>query len=296
MNFRYSSILSLVLILGAFCSTGNADNSAGTTGRFRDGTAYRTDSAGNKLADYVAELEVTNAELRRQLTVAEGQAGGKALNGFPAPACPVCQYTQTSVSQAVNLAVTEERTRCDQQLRTISIENRNTAATNCEQQAERRIAETQTELNKKLSRLEEENQAISQQLIDTQDRLALAEKRDLQRASLKPSLNSAPIAASAATARTEPTSKKSFSAELATIQNLITSRKSLLDSLRAKRPNITLSPQNLVTKEGTSLDMLRSQIASGGGAKSEAKINQDLAEIQAILRDDITVLSRLVNG
>jgi hypothetical protein len=289
-----------------FCAASLADDSAPLVkGRLRDGTAYRTDSAGNKLSDYIAELEVTNAELRRQLTVAEEQCSERSTPpaadtlapapSFPPTKCPVCPFTEASIQDAVTTAVSNERTMCDHRLKIVSTETASGAAVACEQRAERRLSETQTDLNNKLAKLEEDNQALSQQLIDTQDRLAMAERREQQRASLTPPpvIATNTIRTSSAVGTTNL--KQAFASDLGAIQNLIISRKSLLDTLRKKRPNISLSPQNLVTKDGTSLDSIRSQIANNAGA-NEMKLHQDLSEIQAILNDDIAVLTRLVNS
>lgn len=326
----------LALILGAatlgVTSVSIAEDIAPTRGRLRDGTAYRTDTAGNKLSDYIAELEVTNAELRRQLTVAEEQAAGKpaaaavptlpsTTSSFSQTKCPVCPYTEASVTGAVKTAVANEKQICEHRLKSAAIEGSSTAnlaassaAANCEQQAEQRLTktqreldqrltDTQRELNQQIAKLKDENQALSQQLMDTQDQLASVEKAAergvQQRASLASAATvtaeSSPIAASSGRAGSTNL-KQAFASELATTQNLIMTRKSLLDTLRSKRPSISLSPQSLVAKDGTSLDSVRSQIASNSATTSEEKLARDLKEIQTVLKDDISVLSRLINN
>lgn len=319
---------ALVLILGAatlgvstLYSVSMADDSTPTRGRLRDGTAYRMDSAGNKLSDYIAELEVTNAELRRQLTAAEEQAAGRqgvaavptpssAVASLPETKCPVCPYTEASVASAVKTAVTNEKQICEHRLKSAAIEGSSTAslaassaAASCEQRAEQRLTDTQRELSQQIAKLKDENQALSQQLMDTQDQLAsvekAAERREEQRASLASEATTlaetSPIVASSGRAGSTNL-KQAFAAELATTQNLIMTRKSLLDTLRSKRPSISLSPQSLVAKDGTSLDSVRSQIASNSATANEAKLARDLKEIQTVLKDDISVLSRLISN
>jgi chromosome segregation ATPase len=84
--------VSLLLIVFAVLSPAMAIAEDNTRGRLPDGRAYRIDKEGYRLVDQVAELEVTNDDLERQLRVLEDElrqlkrgagASAVAANGEP---------------------------------------------------------------------------------------------------------------------------------------------------------------------------------------------------------------------
>lgn len=108
-----------------------------------------------------------------------------------------------------------------------------------------------------------------------------------QRASLAP----APTASSPIQA----VDSKNISNQLAMIQNLISNRKHLLDSHKARGGGVSVTVQPLVAKNGQSLDQLRSLAARLGSQEEAIAVSKSIAEISAKLNEDIALLTRLAN-
>ncbi|MFN8390554.1 MAG: hypothetical protein U0136_09715 [Bdellovibrionota bacterium] len=76
---RFPHALTNLLLAGVslhFCAAGAAAQPSAQHGRSPDGRAYRIEN-GMKLTDYIAELEVANDDLRRQLDAAEQELADK---------------------------------------------------------------------------------------------------------------------------------------------------------------------------------------------------------------------------
>lgn len=109
------------------------------------------------------------------------------------------------------------------------------------------------------------------------------------------SLAAAPIAMSAGTSAVKPVDATNISKQLAAIQNLISNRKHLLDAHKARGGGVSVNVQPLVAKNGQSLDQLRS-ISGRLSSQEEAKaVSKSIAEITAMLNEDIALLTRLAN-
>ncbi len=97
---RPSSTLPKLFPAALFCaallsaSPSLADSGTVKRGRSADGRAYRIDSEGLKMSDYIAELEVTVDDLKRQLIAAEDELAAKnARGGAPAAATKIQETT-----------------------------------------------------------------------------------------------------------------------------------------------------------------------------------------------------------
>ena len=91
------------------------------------------------------------------------------------------------------------------------------------------------------------------------------------------------------------TAKRELNQKLSHIQNLILKRKSLLDTSKQRRSNVSVSIQVLETKQGTSLDTLRSRVAKLNASSDVDGISKGLDAIVGLLDEDISVLSRLAS-
>ena len=78
---RLVAVLPAALFCGVLLSaeSGVADSGTVKRGRSADGRAYRVDATGVRMTDYIAELEVTVDDLKRQLVAAEDELAAKSL-------------------------------------------------------------------------------------------------------------------------------------------------------------------------------------------------------------------------
>lgn len=94
-----------------------ADSGTVKRGRTADGRAYRVDSTGLKMSDYIAELEVTVDDLKRQLIAAEDELAAKnAKGGASAPTGAVHETTiagSATPRQAALPPAAQVQTECE---------------------------------------------------------------------------------------------------------------------------------------------------------------------------------------
>lgn len=287
-------------------------------GRFTDGQAYRIDAGGFQIVDQMAEMEVTIAELKGQVAELERALNSKSpgqraslpnVAAAPVKICPPAAkcdcVSQDSTIQAQLTALETERLKQSERL----------LAKQADEESER--AQLATELENKdvkIAKLEKALESKSEQIVQlasdrdslknslgsTQDQVALLKQQTLQEARQERGrlLEETPRAkkleiqpASAATSGTAPVDASELRERLASIQKLIGRRKDLADSIRSSGRGVGIQMQPLVASDGNSLDRLRVAAQSGSPV-----VLKGIREIESILNDDVTLLSRLRNG
>ena len=286
-------------------------------GRLSDGRAYRVDENGYQLIDHIAELEVGNDELRRQVATLEAELDDK---GAPAPKAaasgdvPNCNELVSSLYLKISKL---ERQNTDP--------SRLPPAQVCDYESAQNPLWKQIQaLEQKLSAaapqaaecnfqspqnpLFEQVQALKQQVAERDSRIAkLNETSETsnQRARLESPVAARGSETAAAEESTSPENgtngpesiriaKRELQGKLKEIEQLITARKSAYDRLKDQHATVTVSISPLRTTSGVSLDTYRTRIGSFGPRSDREEIGRGLDEITALLKEDLNVLQRLL--
>lgn len=182
-------------------------------------------------------------------------------------------------------------------------------AESAERSAERVTALEATlgERERKLAAVGEELARVSQELEETRAKLASsggpvqhARSSEAQPVYSRSANARAAIASEAERSESQPTmtavqltsAKRELQGRLQEIQKLIHQRKELLDSAKARRREVSVKVQPLVSKDGQSLDALRVR-ANKLGAQDVEPTTKGIEDIRAVLHQDIALLKRL---
>jgi hypothetical protein len=103
-------------------------------------------------------------------------------------------------------------------------------------------------------------------------------------------LSAAPSSSSSAR-----TTQVGLKQSLAEIDKLILKRKDLIDSLKGSKKGVSVRAQPLVSSAGDSLDTLRLKVSSLS-ANDAASVESGIADIRALLHEDISLMKRLTGG
>lgn len=196
----------LILFALAYMHDAQADDSRG---RLPDGRAFRTDNEGNQLVDYIAELELSVDNLKRQVSgleydlqqkqaVIDSNGSGCSLpklketdlikappSAQPAPvkaiSCPACNCTG-EIAEARTEAMNEARTRTEEAVRQAKAEAALQASNGSSEliKVRQELAQTRSDLERKQS-----------QLIQLQSQLSRGSEAQKQLASVQSSISDA---------------------------------------------------------------------------------------------------------
>lgn len=323
---RTASTLAAFILL--FSGSAAAQQSE-QRGRTANGKAYRIEN-GMRLTDHLAELEVSNEELKRQLLTVEDELIdlqkqlGKTEKSVsrPAPLPPAATSdpavpaltaeVQTLRGQVASLngqlQQSKAAARCNyespenpyqrqvQELqRTLSASS---AASNGQVVAERERCNTAeaalTSLREKLDEQMAKTAQLEQELSAAKTSLSAArEESNTSRAALSRPDEITPVKTTEVSSEDVVAAKKDLRDELTKIQSLIIERKNLLDSVKGKGRGVSVSLQPLVTKDHKSLDTLRAEVHTLNEASAVAPLRGGLNQITEILNEDVSVLRRL---
>lgn len=162
---RITRLLPILLGLSLCAPQGAAADPAAKRGRAPDGRAFRVDKEGMQITDYIAELEVTVDDLRRQVHALEDELDEKRdrldqlASGKPAPqlketnlvgqertAAPDCSLAIAPLrAQVQQLQAAEQQLRAAEQQRQLAAANGSTQAQAQIQQLEHALEQSRSE-------------------------------------------------------------------------------------------------------------------------------------------------------
>ncbi len=243
-------------------------------GRLRDGRAYRVNSEGVQLSDYIAELEVAVDDLRKRLAVVEEELEQREET--------IASLREKKSSKKVvkeEDLLGAEAHNCNEV--TKSLEEKFLAL---QQKAERERRMLEERCKGGISGLEPAAQPVKPALVS--ETFDFSKKKDLSESkSNSIHENSTPEDVAGR--------KKEFELKLAQISELINSRKKIYDQLRNSSKGVSIQIQPLVTKSGSSLDSLRKEVMELKEGSPVTQIEAGLNEILLLLQEDNTLLARL---
>lgn len=324
--------------MGVFVTTCQAQPAVGSHGRTKDGKPFRIDQEGLRISDYIAELEVANDDLKRQLESAEreldekdrllGHGGSRPKSDVKerdlvdyngASSCDArLKDAQTRLAAAEQSAKNQLQPACDFQspanpykaqvseLQARMLQAPGAEDVRVEQEkrvaAESELARAKEELSssrERLVKLEKDAQEIqlSRKEESVPSRAALREipkeEPKVEKEVIKEEPKRAEVSPSGAGEPADASTKAELRAAISQIQKLVGERKNLLDAMKSKGKAVSISLRPLVTAGGKSLDSFRIDVEHFSSAGEGDKIRSGLAEISAILTDDISLLKRL---
>ncbi len=271
------SFLFLAVVLGTVRDVfADSKTRPGSRGRDREGKPYRIDEQGVRLTDHIAELEVEVDELRGRVFTLEEELGEKdklisRLSGEEEKLPK--GVTESDVLPPAN----SQPTDCNSMVSSLQMEIRSLEA---------RLAAEQKK-SEQLGTPTAPLPAAALGISPPPPFPPIPSLSQLPLASLQPP--SVP-----ATSIT-PEVKQRLELKLATINQLISKRKSLIDTLKAKNNKVSVTPARLATKRGVTLDALRLGVARNATSTDAVELERSLDEIALVLREDIKLFERL-NG
>lgn len=362
--FRSTGVAGSLLALLLFSTGPAAAVPADTHGRAADGKPYRIDQGGMRLSDYLAELEVDNDDLKRQVQTLEDELDVQnAKCGKPEPKQPIRESSLPAAglpaaSQRVNVEllcqqkVQPLQTRIsdlEMQLKqTVKAEPARAVPATCDYQSpenplwakirqlEAQLTDRPTQaalsaersgredLQGQLEHLRSEVQSKGGELSSRADEIRelraqlesanhrVAELESSAAATSRASLATPPVKQTARAVDTaareaeEPagntpakdleSSRKELRERLGKIQELVLQRKNLLDASKGRSKGVSVGIQSLVTKRGDSLDTLRVLVSKLSSEEDVTRARAGVSDVEAILNEDMQVLSRLAHG
>lgn len=248
-------------------------------GRLPDGRAFRTDSDGNQVIDYIAELETTVDALTQQVILLEDKVSGSIANQQNCPpqaACPALSCPEpVSCENEVQAAVRNVLDRNQKELSNV----------------ESTFAETRRELE--LLRTELERERSKARSLDSEVSTLRASMR---------APSELPIPAPRLESRTE--SRPDVSPALVSLRSTVLTEINRLKGRLSKRDAlfkggtilagaVKIKATDARTSSGKTLDHLRGEASEAKSLRDLAEIRRGLYQIREIIESDIRDAERL---
>ena len=311
---RCSAASAAVLALALSCSGNYGIAAEPERGRLADGRAYRTDSQGNQLIDYIAELELEVDSLNRrvqgleyevitkQQTIDRLNAGENAEPDLKERDIPLSAGSRPDSFAVEAVAGSADAAQADcrphdnySQLQGELAEARNLLEEErgrCRKQAEtdrEKIALLETSL--KSSRSEGETPEIepARRMIDMRARLAPppdVSKSYGRRAQTE-------RAPSPVRQRALEVMRGSVNTELNQIGGLVNTRDTLVAQHGTKTGTFSFRPSPAVSAEGLNVEQIRSRLNGAASVRDLNQLRQAASQIKNRIQEDIALIKRM---